>query len=103
MTTIRYLSAAALITLLGAGCASTPKSMPELDAARSEVQQALADPLAQEAAGMSLKKAEEALHQADESLRQHKPLAQIQQQAYVATRQAQIAKEQTAELRSRNR
>lgn len=101
MTIIRYLSAAVLITALGAGCASTPKSLPELDAARSEVQQALADPLAQEAAAMSLKKAEEALHQADESLRQHKPMAQIQQQAYVATRQAQIAKEQTAELRSR--
>jgi outer membrane protein OmpA-like peptidoglycan-associated protein len=50
---------------------------------------------------MRLKKAEEALRLADESVKQHKPPALIRHQAYLADRQALIAKEQTAELRAR--
>jgi outer membrane protein OmpA-like peptidoglycan-associated protein len=96
-----YLSATMLLAILGAGCASAPKQVPELDAARVEVQRANSDPLAQEAAGMRLKKANDALQLADESFRQHKPLPEIQHQAYLATRQAQIAEAQTSELRYR--
>lgn len=101
MTTFKYLSAAAAIAVFAAGCESTPKQIPELDAARAEVRQATSDPLAQEAAGVRLKKAEAALRIADDSFRQHKPAADVRQQAYLATRHAQIAMEQTSELRAR--
>jgi outer membrane protein OmpA-like peptidoglycan-associated protein len=101
MKSINYLSAAALFAALVAGCASTPQPIPELAAARTEVQEANNDPLAQEAAGMRLKKADEALRVANESSDRRRPVEQIRQQAYLATRQAQIAKAQTAELRAR--
>jgi outer membrane protein OmpA-like peptidoglycan-associated protein len=91
----------ALSAALVTACASTPKNIPELDAARTQVQQAQGDPLAQEAAGMRLKKAEESLRLADESRTAHRPLAEVQRYAYTATRHAQIAIEQTSELRSR--
>ena len=90
-----------LAAILSAGCASTPKQIPELDSARIEVQKASSDPLAQEAAGIRLKKAEDALRLAEESLKQHKPLVDIQHQALLAARHAQIAEEQTTELRAR--
>jgi outer membrane protein OmpA-like peptidoglycan-associated protein len=86
---------------LGAGCASTPKQVPELNDARAEVLRANSDPLAQEAAGVRLKKANEALSRAEDSFAQHKPLPDILHQSYLATRQAQIAEAQTSELRSR--
>jgi OmpA-OmpF porin, OOP family len=101
MMSYKLMSATALGAVLAAGCASTPKQIPELDAARAEVQKASSDPLAQEAAGMRLKKAEEALRLADASFTQHKPLPEIQHQAYLAARHAQIAEEQTTELRER--
>jgi outer membrane protein OmpA-like peptidoglycan-associated protein len=101
MKALKLSIAAALCAIVGAGCASTPKEIPELDAARAEVQQATGDPLAQEAAGMRLKKADASLRMADEAVAKHRPLAEIQQQAYLAARHAQIAKEQTAELSAR--
>ena len=50
---------------------------------------------------MRLKKAQDALRQAEESLKSGKPEALVRHQAYLAGRQAQIAKEQTNELRDR--
>lgn len=93
--------AGALLLALLVGCASTPQRIAELEAARSEVQQASADPLAQQAAGIRLKQANEALALAEESARRRKPMEQIRQESYVAQRNAQIAKEQIAELRAR--
>ena len=101
MNTLNHLSVAALVAALAAGCASSPQPIAELDNARVLVQQAKADPLAQEAAGMRLKQADDALRLATEGTAQHMPVEQIRQQAYLAGRDAEIAKEQTAELRSR--
>jgi outer membrane protein OmpA-like peptidoglycan-associated protein len=95
------LIVAALSAALVTACASTPKDIQELDAARTQVRQALSDPLAQEAAGMRLKKAEEALRLADQSHAAHRPLPEVQRYAYTATRHAQIAIEQTSELHAR--
>jgi outer membrane protein OmpA-like peptidoglycan-associated protein len=101
MTILKYTSAAAVIVTLAAACASAPKQNADLDAARIEVQQAMSDPLAQEASAMRLKKAEDALRLADESFKQRKPEALVRHQAFLAGRQAQIAKEQITELRAR--
>ncbi len=95
------LVVAALSAALFTACASTPKDIPELDTARTQVKQAQSDPLAQEAAGMRLKKAEESLRLADQSHAAHRPLAEVQRYAYTATRHAQIAIEQTSELHAR--
>jgi hypothetical protein len=42
MKAFKLSIAAAICAIVGAGCASTPKEIPELDAARAEVQQARA-------------------------------------------------------------
>ncbi len=101
MQAIYTLSVVALTAALLTACGSTPKQIPELDAARTQVQQAMGDPLAQEASGMRLKKAEEALRLADQAQNTHRPLADIQRHAFAASRHAQIAIEQTSELHAR--
>ncbi len=101
MTTFKNGAALALTALLAAGCASTPKMIPELETARAELRRATADPLAQEAAGIRLNEAEAALAVAEKSATQHKPLALIQHQSYLATQHARIAQAQISELRSR--
>lgn len=101
MKSIPTLAVVALSAALVTACASTPREIPELEAAHSQVQQALSDPLAQEAAGMRLKKAEESLRLADQSQEKHRPLAEIQRYSFAASRHAQIAIEQTSELHSR--
>ncbi len=101
MKSIPTLAVVALSAALVTACATTPQNIPELEAAHSQVQQALSDPLAQEAAGMRLKKAEESLRLADQSRDKHRPLAEIQRYSFAASRHAQIAIEQTSELHSR--
>ena len=90
----------ALTAALG-GCASTPATVPELENARAEVQSATADPLAQEAAGVAVKKAEENLQTAEQLFAKHAPLVDIKHQAFIAARYAQIAQAQTKEAHSR--
>ncbi len=97
----RNLSLFSCAAILSMGCASTPQQIPELESARAEVQKANSDPLAQEAAGIRLKKADEALRTAEDSFKQHKALVDIQHLSYVASRQAQIAEEQTKEVAAR--
>lgn len=101
MTNFKNGAALALTALLAAGCASTPKTIPELDTARAELRQAKGDPLAQEAAGIRLNEAEAALAVAEKSATQRKPLALIQHQSYLATQHARIAQAQISELRAR--
>jgi outer membrane protein OmpA-like peptidoglycan-associated protein len=91
----------AIVALVTAGCASTPKVIPELETARSELARAMNDPLAQEAAGIRLKNAEAAFALAEASAKQRKPVALIQHQSYLATQHARIAQAQTSELRAR--
>jgi hypothetical protein len=88
MTNFKNGAALALTALLAAGCASTPKTIPELETARAELRQAKGDPLAQEAAGIRLNEAEAAFAVAEKSATQRKPLALIQHQSYLATQHA---------------
>lgn len=101
MKPTHYYLSALLIAVAVSGCASTPRNIPELDEARSELQKAKSNALAQEAAGVQLKRAEEALRQAEESASRRKPLAETRRLAYVATRQAQIAQERVSEVSAR--
>jgi outer membrane protein OmpA-like peptidoglycan-associated protein len=101
MNRITTGAAIAIAAIISAGCASTPKVIPELETARSEVARASNDPLAQEAAGIRLKNAEAAFALAEASAKQRKPLALIQHQSYLATQHARIALAQTSELRAR--
>jgi outer membrane protein OmpA-like peptidoglycan-associated protein len=91
----------AVAAILSAGCASTPRVIPELETARSELARATSDPLAQEAAGIRVRNAEAAFALAEASAKQRKPLALIQHQSYLATQHARIAQAQTSELRAR--
>lgn len=93
--------ALAVSLAIAAGCASAPKTYPELEAARAEVRQVTSEPLAQEAAGIRLKQANEALLRADEAVRTGESREQIQQDSLLAMRNAQIAKEQVAEMKAR--
>lgn len=91
---------AVLTTLCVVGCATT-QPVPELDKARSEVAQVASDPMAREAAGVSLKKAQDSLAVAEQAEKEHKSPDVIRQDAYIASRQAQIAMEQLKEARAR--
>lgn len=91
---------AALATLCIVGCATTQPT-PELDQARSEVAQVANEPTAREAAGVTLKKAQDSLAIAEQSAKEHKSPDIIRQEAYIASRQAQIAMEQIKEARAR--
>lgn len=93
--------ALAVSLAIAAGCASAPKTYPELEAARAEVRQVTSEPLAQEAAGIRLKQANEALLRADEAVRTGESREQIQQDSLLAMQNAQIAKEQVAEMKAR--
>lgn len=101
MKKTHYYLSALLIAFAVSGCASTPRNIPELDEARNELQKAKSNAIAQEAAGVQLKRAEEALRQAEESASRRRPLAETRQLAYVATRQAQIAQERVKEVTAR--
>jgi outer membrane protein OmpA-like peptidoglycan-associated protein len=101
MTKLKTGAAIALTAFIAAGCASTPKIIPELETARAELRQAKGDPLAQEAAGIRLNEAEAALAVAEKSATQRKPLPLIQHQSYLATQHARIAQAQISELRAR--
>jgi outer membrane protein OmpA-like peptidoglycan-associated protein len=82
-------------------CASAPKRVAELDAARVEYEAVASDPLAREAAASRLETAEQRLRQADAALAARQPTAVVQQEAYLARRNAQIAAEQIGERRAR--
>lgn len=101
MMTFKTGTAIALTAFIAAGCASTPKTIPELETARAELRQAKGDPLAQEAAGIRLNEAEAALAVAEKSAAQRKPLPLIQHQSYLATQHSRIAQAQVSELRAR--
>ena len=82
-------------------CASAPKRVAELDAAHVEYEAVANDPLAREAAASRLETAEQRLRQADAALAARQPVAVVQQEAYLARRNAQIAAEQIGERRAR--
>lgn len=79
------------------GSCATTRSTPELAAARANVTQAANDPLAREAAGVRLRKAQDALAQAEQA----SSTDVVRQQSYLASLNAQIAMEQIKEVRAR--
>lgn len=79
------------IALAMAGCASTPRSYPALDAARSAVQSAEADPSVAKYAALDLQTAKTDLQVAEAAALRHDEVA-IEQPAYLATQNAHLAK-----------
>lgn len=90
---IRPLTLGIAATLLGA-CASTPKSLPSVEEARAAVQQVESAPGAGEYAADEVQAAHEALRHTDELVAKRKPRTEIDHQAYIAKRHAQIAMQQ---------
>jgi outer membrane protein OmpA-like peptidoglycan-associated protein len=91
-TALLLVAAAAL-----AACASAPKTVPEVEAARAQYERVAQAPLAREAAAVRLDKSQQALKNAEANL-QAKKLELAKQDAYVANRNALIAEQQIAEL-----
>lgn len=80
-----------------AACASAPKTVPEVEAARAQIDRVAQAPLAREAAAARLDKAQQALTSAEANV-QAKKVDLAKQDAYIANRNALIAEQQIAEL-----
>lgn len=72
-----------------AGCASTPRSNPELARARNAVETLASQPRAEQNAASDLTAARGDLHRAESALRQGRPRTEVDQLAYLALRHAQ--------------
>ena len=90
------LAVAAAVAAAMVACASQPVVHEDLETARSAVQQVESSPDAGKYAAQEVAAAHEALQQADKLVEQKKSKKDIQQQAYVAKRHADIASEQIA-------
>jgi outer membrane protein OmpA-like peptidoglycan-associated protein len=86
--------------LLGA-CAATPKHVPSLELARTEVQTLQQDPLVTQAASIELASARKSLDAAEDALQHGKAMSTIDHYAYLATQQAQTGEARIAEMRAR--
>jgi outer membrane protein OmpA-like peptidoglycan-associated protein len=84
-----------------AACASTPRDVPELDQARSALNSAAQDPLAQSAAALTLQKGQKALADGQAALDAHQPVSIVEHFAYLAQRDAETAEAQIGEAHAR--
>ncbi|HEX7063274.1 MAG TPA: OmpA family protein [Woeseiaceae bacterium] len=91
---------AGCLTLLAAGCATTPESVPELDQARATVRQLEAQDAAGSVAAESLSRAREALGRAQAALDAGEPVPVIRHQAYLARRHAEVGLETVNEAKA---
>ena len=93
---------ATLLVLAGtlAGCA-TREPLPELVTARREVQAAVQDPDTAKAGALRIEAAQKALMDAEQASAKHKGDDVVRDYAFDATRNAQIAMQQAAEVRNR--
>lgn len=87
----------AFFTLAISACSTTPERVPELELARSTVQQLEREPMAQQAASEKLTRAREALIRAESALEDGESLTVVNHEAYVARRQAEIGLQLTSE------
>jgi outer membrane protein OmpA-like peptidoglycan-associated protein len=101
LTTFNALLPACSVAVILAACATTPPEDPALVAARTAVEQLEADPLAQQSAGKPLEDARDALAAAEAAARNHKPQADVDHLAYLATRRADIGQAVVDENRAR--
>jgi outer membrane protein OmpA-like peptidoglycan-associated protein len=83
------------------GCATTPRDVPDLDAARSALNSVQQDPLAQTAAAVVLQKGQMALDNGQNALDKNQPLELVEHFAYLAKRDAEIAEAQIGEARAK--
>jgi outer membrane protein OmpA-like peptidoglycan-associated protein len=99
--TSRATVIAALACAVVAACASRPERFEPLERARTVVESATQDPLAQQIASDEVNSARSALAAADSAFEQGKPQEQVAHLAYIAERRAQIAAALTGEHRAR--
>lgn len=83
------LVAVAVATALLAGCATTPRSSPELTRAQDAVETLSNQPRAMEAAEPDLKAAQAEVSRAEQALRNGQPMVEVDQLAYLALRHAE--------------
>lgn len=98
VNTTTLSGAAGLALLLLAGCATTPETHPALERARDNVEQAVADRHINRLASVELNRARERLERAETAHEQGASTNRVGHLAYLADRQADIARE-TARLR----
>jgi outer membrane protein OmpA-like peptidoglycan-associated protein len=97
----RYVAAVAAVgALLAAGCASTPRSSPQLARAQDAVETLSNQPRAVEAAGPDLKAAQAELSRAQAALHNGRPMDQVNHLAYLALRHAQAGEARVDAARS---
>ena len=100
MNYTKTLVAAVAGAILMAGCASTPKTLPEVEQARADVQTLARDPMAEQMASKELSDARSSLQGAETALKQgHKEDAL--HYAYLASQQAQTGEARINEQRSK--
>jgi outer membrane protein OmpA-like peptidoglycan-associated protein/outer membrane murein-binding lipoprotein Lpp len=97
---ISYLVAATAAGAVLAGCASTPRSSPELARARDAVETVSSRPQATEAAEPDVKAARAELSRAEAALRNGRPMVEVNQLAYLALRHAQAGEARIDAARS---
>jgi len=98
--TAKTLVAAAVGTLLIAACASTPKTLPEVEQARSDVQTLARDPMADQIASKELSDARASLQGADTALKEGRKDDALHY-AYLASQQAQTGEARVNEQRAK--
>jgi len=97
---VKNLVALAVGAILVVGCASTPKTLPEVEKARSDVQTLARDPMADSIASKELADSRNSLQGAELALKQgHKEDAL--HYAYLASQQAQTGESRINEERSK--
>lgn len=92
----------AALSVITVAC-STPPPPQELISARQEVQAALADPNTASAGAVRMQQAQKSLAAAEQAYADRESMEIVRQDAYLALRNAQIAREQAAEARSREK
>ena len=100
MKTTQNLIAAAVGTILIAACASTPKTLPEVDQARADVQTLSRDPLAEQIASKELADARTSLQGAETALKEGRKDDALHY-AYLASQQARTGEQHIDEQRAK--
>jgi outer membrane protein OmpA-like peptidoglycan-associated protein len=102
MNPFARMAAGTLVALLAA-CATTPKTLPELDRARARVQALAENPLAQQAASRDLTASRGALAQAEQALQDREDRENVVHLAYLAEQRAELGLARVDEAEARQR
>lgn len=100
MKSAKNLVAAAVGAVLIAACASAPKTLPEVEQARSDVQTLMRDPMAETIASKELADSRNSLQGAELALKSGKKQDALHY-AYLASQQAQTGEARIAEEKSK--